>query len=89
MQVGSPFYNKKSIQNLQKSLSGYFPILRLFTASCHSYPGGYWGFFFGSKEFDYSNFQQNLFEKVHIKNFSYYNKEIHYSCFSLPNYLLF
>ncbi len=86
MQCGSPFYQTRFIKDLQRDMLDVFPLSQVYTASVHSYPGGYWGFITGSKKYDPLNDFQ--VEKYKDLNFRYYNDQIHKAAFALPSYFV-
>lgn len=87
MQSGSPFYNTDTIVEMNGIYNNIFPLSSIYTASTHSYPGGFWGFCLGSKKFDpIKDFQKERYNRDNL-DLKYYNEEIHSASFALPNYL--
>ncbi len=87
MQGGSVFYHTDFLKSFYKELQPKFPIVKIYTAPVHTYPGGYWGFMFASKKHDPINdFQQKKYIPKDYQ-FNFYNDQIHKACFALPSYL--
>ncbi|GMT49638.1 MAG: polyamine aminopropyltransferase [bacterium] len=85
-QCGSPFYQTRFIKDLQRVMKSVFPLSQVYTASVHSYPGGYWGFLTGSRKYDpVKDFQVDKYRDL---NFKYYNDLIHRAAFALPSYFV-
>lgn len=85
MQCGSPFYHVDWIAELNSMLNQNFPITKLYSTVCPSYPGGNWSFLLASKQYH----PLTDFDETRVQNlgFRYYNPEIHRSAFALPQYL--
>jgi spermidine synthase len=80
-QTESPFYHQPLIKRLRKDIQSLFPITRTYLAHIPLYPGGTHCFTIGSKKYDPAD---GAIRDVDFKT-RYYNKELHKSCFVLPN----
>lgn len=85
-QTESPFFNKDLIRDTNQSISELFPICRLYLASIPTYPSGLWSFTMGSKKYRPEDVDLNRVDVI-AKSTKYYNKDIHYSAFKLPNFI--
>ncbi len=83
-QTESPFFNREIIQNVQKTLSGIFPIARLFHGVVPTYPGGAWTFSMGSKKYDPLAVKPEEIPQLETK---WYSADIHHSSFILPPFV--
>lgn len=83
-QSESPFFNKALITGIQNDLQTVFPLVKLYLASIPTYPSGLWSFSIGSKKHDPLAVD---IEKIPELNTKYYNKDVHRSCFALPNFV--
>ncbi|HEX2953243.1 MAG TPA: polyamine aminopropyltransferase [Bacillota bacterium] len=83
-QSESPFFNQELIQGIQKNLRTVFPIVKLYLANIPTYPSGLWSFSIASKQYDPLNVDPQQIPELGTK---YYNKELHRSCFALPNFV--
>lgn len=83
-QTESPFYNKSLISRIFGELRSIYPVVRLFTASIPTYPGGLWSFTMGSKKYDPLHMDT---VSVPDMNLRYYSPEIHRTCFVLPPFV--
>ncbi len=81
-QCETPFYYADFIRKTFKVLKDLFPLVKIYTAPVPSYPSGLWCFIAASKKYDPSE----PISHESIKT-SYYNKEIHKSSFTLPNFI--
>ncbi len=88
VQSESPFYHFSTLKEIYENLRSIFPIVRVYLASIPSYPSGLWSFTLASKKFDPLNLNKDDI-KNELKNFStkYYNEDIHFACFALPNFM--
>ncbi len=87
-QSESPFYSLDIIKNIIKNLKTFFPIVKLYTANIPTYPAGYWSFTIASKVYDPLNTQvEEIIDKIKDKKLKYYNEQMHFSSFALPNYV--
>lgn len=88
VQSESPFYHENVLRRVYKNLREIFPIVRVYLAPIPSYPSGLWSFTLASKRFDPVSLNKGEIRKI-LQNFStkYYNEEIHFACFALPNFV--
>ena len=87
-QSESPFYSLDIIKDIIKNLKISFPIVKLYTANIPTYPAGYWSFTLASKVYDPLKVDiKRLKDKIKGKKLKYYNEDIHFSSFALPNYV--
>ncbi len=83
-QTESPFYNKLLISQVFSEISSVFPITKLYLYSVPTYPSGLWSFTMGSKKYDPLKVPRDRIQKLDTR---YYNDQIHYACFSLPEFV--
>lgn len=83
-QTESPFYHQPLLKKLHKDISALFPITRTYLANIPLYPGGMHSFTMGSKKYDPLKVNTDHFPEFPTR---YYNKELHKSCFVLPNFV--
>lgn len=83
-QTESPFYHQELITYINKEVSEIFPITKLYLANIPIYPSGMHCFTMGSKK--YNPVDANL-DNIQPLTTKYYNKDIHKSCFALPNFV--
>jgi len=68
-------------------LKKMFPIVEVYQASIPTYPGGYWLFNFASKSSHPIKDQNpDRWNALELKT-KYYNSDLHYGAFCLPNYV--
>lgn len=81
-----PFYKYGNIDYavINKNISKYFSIAKIYTATIPTFPGGLFAFGFGSKKYDPIKNQKEF--DFDIKT-QYYNKDIHKACFTLPQFM--
>lgn len=81
-----PFYRYGNIDYavINKNISKYFPIFKIYTMTVPTFPGGLFAFGFGSKKYD--PIKDQLDFDFDIKNL-YYNYDIHKSAFNLPEFM--
>ena len=82
-----PFYKYGDIDYavIQRNISKYFPISKIYVATIPTFPGGLFSFGFGSKKYDPISDQQEFDFDITTK---YYNSDIHKACFALPQFML-
>jgi len=85
-QTESPFYHQELLCRLNKDIKALFPITRTYLAHIPLYPGGTHSFTIGSKKYDPVKVDTAGFTDSDL-NLRYYNKELHKSCFALPNFV--
>jgi spermidine synthase len=86
-QSESPIANKREVTLMYSMLKKVFPIVNSYVAPIPTYPGGYWSWAYCSvdnKPLEYIN--ESLAKEIE-KNTKFYNREIHKSIFSLPNFV--
>lgn len=85
-QTESPFYNKNTVTLLFENLSDIFPISKMYTCFMPIYPSSFWSFGFCSKKYDpLKDFDQERYDKLKLVT-QYYNNDIHYGAFALPQF---
>jgi len=82
-----PFYKYGNIDYavIHRNIAKYFPISKIYTATIPTFPGGLFSFGFGSKKYDPILDQQDFDFNIVTR---YYNREIHRSCFVLPQFMV-
>jgi spermidine synthase len=83
-QTESPWFNRDLIKRVFKDINSIFPVTRLYTCSIPTYPSGLWSFTIGSKQYDPLEVDAS---KIKDLNTKYYNAEVHYAAFKLPNFV--
>ncbi|HOJ77193.1 MAG TPA: polyamine aminopropyltransferase [Bacillota bacterium] len=83
-QSESPFVNQDVIQMIHKNLAGVFPMKYIYMASIPTYPSGLWSFTIASKKHD--PLQVNP-DKIRTLETKYYNTDLHYGCFKVPEFV--
>jgi len=82
-QTESPFLGQELIKRIHGDLKNIYPIVRLYLANIPTYPTGLWSFTLASKRYDPLNVNP---EEIRDTRTRYYNKEIHFASFVLPNF---
>ncbi|MCL1858496.1 MAG: polyamine aminopropyltransferase [Oscillospiraceae bacterium] len=85
----SPFYDNdaKAVAKINKRLRHVFPVCLVYQAHIPSYPSGHWLFGFASKNLHPLNdLNAEIWNNLNIKT-KYYNTDLHWGCFALPNYV--
>ncbi|HSG99440.1 MAG TPA: polyamine aminopropyltransferase [candidate division Zixibacteria bacterium] len=88
-QSESPYYNQTIIKAMYANLSKIFPIVRMYTCHMVIYPSALWSFAFCSKKYHpLDDFDYERYKKLarQMKN-EYYNDDIHFGSFALPEYV--
>lgn len=86
-QAESPFYTRKWLLQASQKLGQVFSQMFFYQANIPTYPSGYWLFGFASKKYHPSkDFLQNKYDEQKLA-LKYYNQEIHYASFMLPNFV--
>jgi spermidine synthase len=80
-QSESPIFYSEMMVNIYRRLNNLFPVVRVYMATVPTYPGGFWTFTMGSKEYREPN--PDNFDK----DTQYINKEIIKSCFAIPEFM--
>lgn len=83
-QSESPFVNQDVIQMIHQNLTGVFPIKHLYLASIPTYPSGLWSFTIASKKHDPLQVDP---AKIRPMTTKYYNADVHFGCFKLPEFV--
>lgn len=82
-----PFYKygKVDYAYIKKALKEFFPITKIYSCVVPTFPGGLFSFGFASKTYD----PQKDFKPFDFKiTNKYYNKDIHFASFKLPQFML-
>lgn len=85
----SPYYdiNSKEMKRSNSKLRDIFPICKMYQYNIPTYPSGYWFFGFASKKLDpIKDFNKEYYENLNLET-KYYNTDLHYGAFALPNYV--
>ena len=85
----SPFYDNdaKAVSKINKRIRNIFPVSLVYQAHIPTYPSGHWLFGFASKSLHPLNdLQADIWNKLNITT-KYYNTDLHWGCFALPNYV--
>jgi len=84
----SPFYPqyKDIVRLTHDRIKTFFPISQVYQAHIPTYPSGHWLFGFASKLYNGTDVKQTEWAGKNI-NCNYYNTELHYGSFALPNYV--
>ena len=85
----SPFYTEdaRAMQRAHKRIVQSFDIGKIYQAHIPTYPSGHWLFGFASKKYHpLKNFDADRWNQRGIQT-RYYNTELHYGAFALPNYV--
>lgn len=84
----SPFYPayKDIVRLTHDRIKTFFPHSQIYQAHIPTYPSGHWLFGFASKYYDGTDIKQSEWQAKNI-NCNYYNSELHYGSFALPNYV--
>ncbi len=85
----SPFYknDSDSMQRAHKRIYDTFPIAKIYQAHIPTYPSGHWLFGFASKKLHPTNDFNPAKWNVLGLDTKYYNTQLHFGCFALPNYV--
>ncbi|TYO93873.1 polyamine aminopropyltransferase [Desulfallas thermosapovorans] len=85
-QTESPFFNSELITRVNTTISGIFPVTRLFWAVVPTYPGGYWTFTMGSKKHDPLAVDVDK-DKIEALGTKWYSPEVHRTAFVLQPFV--
>jgi spermidine synthase len=86
-QAGSPFYEIKTIQNLNRILKSIFPVTKAYLFTNQTYPGGLWAFTYASQGLDpLADFQPRKIVSASLP-LKWYNADIHRGSFALPQFI--
>lgn len=83
-QTESPYADEKLLKQIHSDLKGMYPIVRLYLAYIPTYPNGMWSFTMASKKHDPLKINA---EDIPDLKYRYYNKDIHFASFILPNFV--
>lgn len=83
-QTESPFYHAELIRSTFATISGIFPVTRLYLAAIPTYPSGLWSFTIGSKGPDPAAVSPD--RKLGFPT-RYYTPELHRGAFALPKFV--
>jgi len=90
-QTESPWVKSyhKSIQDVFRNLKELFPVSSMYLCFIPLYPAGTWSMAFASKNYEAcdSAVQERIKNSTFAGNLRYYNSEIHYASFALPNFV--
>lgn len=85
----SPYFdmNKKEMKRANEKLKEIFPIAEVYQYMIPTYPSGYWFFGFASKKLHPTkDADMEYYKSLNLKT-KYYNTDLHYASFVLPNYV--
>ncbi|ARK21130.1 polyamine aminopropyltransferase [Sporosarcina ureae] len=85
----SPFYaeDARGMQRAHKSITGFFPVSKVYQAHIPTYPSGHWLFGFASKKYDpIEDLDADAWNTIGLQT-KYYNPKLHVGSFALPNYV--
>jgi len=86
-QSESPYYNKETVKAMYANLRQIFPVVRMYTCFMPIYPSGYWSFAYCSKGLDpVEDIEMDRIAELSLDT-QYYNLDIHYGAFSLPEFV--
>jgi spermidine synthase len=86
-QSESPLFNPETVRTMYSNLRLIFPIVKMYTCLMPIYPSSYWSFAFCSKKYDpLDDFDDARYANTEL-DCSYYNREIHFGSFALPQYV--
>jgi len=90
-QTESPWVKSyhQSIQAVFRNLKELFPVSSMYLCFIPLYPAGMWSMAFASKNYEAcdSAVQERIKNSTFAGNLRYYNSEIHYASFALPNFV--
>ncbi len=74
-------------RGVYRNLKDIFPIVQMYLSYIPTYPGGIWSFTLGSKRFSVKEIIQSQRWKRENIQTRYYNPEVHFASFKLPNFV--
>lgn len=86
-QTESPIANKREMGLIYMLLRKVFPIVKPYVGPVPTYPGAFWSWGFCSKTVQPLEYINEEVAKEIEKGSKYYNRNIHRSAFSLPNFI--
>jgi spermidine synthase len=81
-QTGSPFYHQDIIKRLNETLRKIYKVVKFYISPVPTYPSGIWSFVYLSDSINPLEIKRNA-----PPNLKYYNKDIHFASFTLPNFM--
>ncbi|MBI4709065.1 MAG: polyamine aminopropyltransferase [Candidatus Portnoybacteria bacterium] len=89
-QSGSTFMQQKELRAFFEKNKSYFPFVRMYLTAIPTYEGGFYGFTLVSKKINPDKeglaAVEKKFKNLNLKT-KYYNPQIHFASFVLPNYI--
>ncbi|MGA1845777.1 polyamine aminopropyltransferase [Deferribacter abyssi] len=85
-QAENPYYYTNIQKDMFNNLKAVFPIVAMYLSFIPFYPSGMWAFAFASKKYRFNDNPRISDIKNMEKSFKYFNKDIFYGCFALPNF---
>lgn len=86
-QAESPAFLGSWVQGIARKLQDVFPSVAFYQAHIPSYPSGHWLFGFAGKTYHpLKDFQEDKYHR-HALKFKYYNSDLHFGAFALPNFV--
>ncbi len=86
-QAESPMFTPRWVSNISRKLGGVFPHVDFYQAHIPTYPSGHWLFGFASKKYHpLKDFREDKYHQ-HNLQLKYYNSDLHFAAFALPNYV--
>lgn len=89
-QSGVPFFQNSEMQSVRSKLGDIFKVATFFVVPVPTYIGSFMVLSYASSvnplEFSLKDYQ-SAFIETSIKNLKYYNPEVHFASFLLPNYI--
>lgn len=83
-QTESPFFESQLLKRIHTDLKTLFPLVKLYLASIPTYPTGLWSFTLASKGQDPLKVNP---ADIPDTNTRYYNRDLHFASFVLPNFV--
>ncbi len=85
----NPYYDPRWMRQSLGNMKAAFGHSRPYLAYIPTYPSGMWSFSISWKSEDdkyYRRFDRDRFERLRL-SFNYYNSDMHFACFALPEYV--
>ena len=87
-QSESPLFNPTTVAAMYANLKSIFPIVRMYTCLMPIYPSCFWSFAFCSKKYHpLDDFDDARYRAADLDVCTYYNKDVHFGSFALPEYV--
>lgn len=77
----SPLYNRDVVRAMHRAISAFFPLAGLYLAVVPTYPGGMWGFAYGSKKYPLDRPDEGRAAALKTR---YYSAAVHRAALVLP-----